>query len=394
MARGGEWGGRRLPDWLVAGLLLVFGILLTLPYSGPNVDWSPDGLFYEAQKQEVQGDDAETARREVFSSELAVPVKEAESDLPPRLRRIEDPEWVNYSAQFYRRRWTVPVMAAALDPIFGTRSLEEVSLIGLALLPPLFYLLLRRRFGPGVSAAASVFCAVLPPLLETANGPVTDSWGLVLLVAGLLVALLVRDRGVGWLPLWVAIVLVLSVTRDLTVVLVIAAGWLAFRERSRRTIALVVSGVIASIPAPLVFSAPLRDNLAYVLNDFRIPSDTSWSWIISHYPGQLSDLISADAKYPFNSTFPALFVLAMGVVVLAGLILVVVPRTNTDAYLSLIRAAAVGGIFTILISVNYTGLRLELVFLPAVATGVALLCERLLPRGRDAPVPEPAATSP
>jgi len=376
--RGSAKPGGRLPDWAVAGLLLVFGVLLTLPYSGSEVHWSPDGLFYEAQKQEIQGESAEEARREVFSSEIAASLKREEQSLPPRLRRVDNAEWVEYSSQFYRRRWTVPALAAALDPVFGSRALEEVSLIGLALLPALLYLLLRRRFPQGPSAAASVFCPVLPPLLETANHPVTDSLGLALLVAGLLAAWLVWERGYAWLPLWILLVLALSFTRDLTIVLLIAAGWLAIRERSRRMGVATASGVFAALPAPLIFAAPVRDNLAYVFNEFRIPSDTSWSSILSDYPSRLSDVVIEDIKYPPESQFPILLALAMGVIVIAGLVLLFYPWSHDDAFLSMIRAAAIGGVITILISVNYTGLRLELVFVPAIATGVALLIERLI----------------
>ena len=157
----------------------------------------------------------------------------------------------------------MPLLAAALDPIFGARSLEEVSLIGWALVSPLLYVLLRRRFARELSVVASVFCAVLPPLLTYGHWPLTDSWGLSLLTAGLLVALLVRDSGLRWLPVWVAVVLALSFTRDLSVVLVIVTGWLAFREWSRRMALVTVSAVLASLPAPLLFSTPIRDNLAY-----------------------------------------------------------------------------------------------------------------------------------
>lgn len=394
MGRIGNWQGYRPPEFITVLGLLLFGILLTLPYSGAKVRSSPDGLYYEAQKREIQGKSAETARREVFSSSLAAPLIREESNLPPNLRRIDNPEWVEYSSQFYRRRWTVPVLAAAVDPIFGERSLEEVSLIGWALLPPLLYLLLRRRFAPGLSAAASIFCAVLPPLIDFGPETVTDTWGLTLLVAGLLSALLVRESGLRWLPVWIAVVLALSFTRDLTVVLVIAAGWLAIRERSREMVIVTISGALASLPAPLIFKAPVRDNLAYVFNDYRIPTDTSWGSILSDYPSQLSDLITEDIKYPGVSPIPTVLTLAMGAVVLTGLVLLVISWRQSDPFLTLIRAAAVGGVITILMSVNYTGLRLELVFVPAIATGLALLGERLLPRIRGPAAPQPAAGRP
>jgi hypothetical protein len=399
MRRPGDWGRRQLPELLVVGLLLAFGVLLTLPYSGPDVDWSPDGLYYEAQKREVEGTSAEEARAAVFASDIAAPLKQGERSLAVSQRRIDNPQWVEYSSRFYRRRWTVPAMAAAVDPLFGIRALEEVSLIGLVLLPPLLYLLLRRRFTQELSLGASVFCALLPPLLQTADGPVTDSWGLTLLVAGLLGILLVRDSGMRWYPVLIVIVLALSFTRDLTIVLIVAAGWLAvsdrlhgIRDRSRRMAAAAAGAVLASLAAPLLYSASVRENLAYVFNDYRIPSDTGWSSIVSDYPSQLSNLVVHDLKYPVHSQYPVLLTLVMGLVVLAGLVVLFRPWAHDDPFLSLIRAAAAGGLVTILISVNYTDLRLELVFVPAIAAGLALLGERLVlrtppPRAADASAP-------
>jgi hypothetical protein len=103
-------------------------------------------------------------------------------------------------------------------------------------LGPVLYLLLNLRFGRVVSAAASAACLLLPPVREFARGPGTDSWGLTLLVVGLLSAMLLRERGLRWLPVWIAVVLALSFTRDATVVLVLATGWLAFRKRDRRSV--------------------------------------------------------------------------------------------------------------------------------------------------------------
>ena len=377
------------PEIVVVLALLLAGILVTLPYSGPHVRWDPDGLFYEAQKRELQGEDAETARREVVASAIGAPIRQDESDLAEPLRRVDNPAWVDYSAQFYRRRWTVPVLAAALDPILGERSIEQVSLIGWALLPPLLYLLLRRRFAQGPSAAASVFCLTLPPLFYAGPAPGTDTWGLSLLVAGLLAALLVRDSGLRWLPAWIVLVVVLSFTRDLTVVLVIATAWLAFRERSRRLGVVAVSGAFASLPAPLIFAAPVRDNLAYVFDDYRIPADVSWSSIASQYPSQLIDLIAFDASYPGRSPFPTVLALAIAIVVVVAIAMLLLPQQRPDPFVSLIRAATVGGVLTILLSVNATSMRLELVFVPALATGLALLGEHLLSRLRPAPALEP-----
>ena len=49
----------------------------------------------------------------------------------------------------------------------------------------------------------------------------------------------------------------------------------------------------------------------------------------------------------------------------------------------LMRGAAVGGLATMLLAGMHTQLRLELIFVPVIATGLALLAERVLPRLRQ-----------
>ncbi len=143
----------------------------------------------------------------------------------------------------------------------------------------------RRRFAPGVSVVVSVFCTVLPPVFHVGPvpehrppGPQPADRRAARRVAAL------GSPGYGWLPAWMVLVLVLSFTRDANVVLIAATGWLALRERSRRSIALLATGVLASLPAPLLFAAPFRDNLAYAFNAYRVPTDTSWNSILSEYP--------------------------------------------------------------------------------------------------------------
>jgi hypothetical protein len=384
---------RRLPDWLSCLGLLLLGALLTLPYSGPNIRPHYDGLFYEAQKREVQGESRHEALRQAFSTPMAEELKADETDLEPSQRKADNPEWAEYSSQFYRRRWTVPVMAAALDPIFGERSLEEVALIAWALLPAILFLLLRRRFRPGMSAAVAVFCTMLPPVFQHGHLPVTDSWGLTLLVTCLLLAMLIAERGRRWLPVFIAAVLALSFTRDLTIVVVIATAWVAFSERSREWAAIAGSAFLASLPAPLIFDAPLRQSLAYTFNDFRIPTDDSWSSILSLYPGELKELLRQDVLYPGVSPIPTPITIVMGMLVFAGLYCLLVPWRQRDPFLSMIRASAVAGVITILITVNYTGLRLEMVFVPAIAIGLALLGERMI-AARDRRVSTTPARAP
>ena len=376
-------------DLLVATALLVFGILLALPYTGPDVRWAPDSLFYLAQKLEVQGVDRSTALREVFESESAAQLKREERGLPPALRRIDNPSWRTYSSRFYRRRWTVPVLAAALEPLVGKRSIEYPSLLGWALLAPLLYLLLRRRFAPGLAAAVSVFCTLLPPIFFVGPVPSTDLLALSLLVAGLLFAWQVRTSGLRWLPAWAVVVLILSFTRDANIVLIAAVGWLALRERSRRTVAILATGVLASLPAPLLFLAPFRENLAYTFNDYRIPTDTSWGSILGEYPQRAATVLRYDLEYPLETAVPVL-AFAMGILVIVGLVKLYARSDGDDPFLILARGAGVGSLVTVLIAMNYSNGRLELVLIPSIATGLALVGERVAARVRDRATREPA----
>jgi hypothetical protein len=365
----------RRGDLLVAIALLAFGIVLVMPYSGPGVRWAPDSLFYMAQKLEVQGESRADALREVFASDGAAELKAKERDLPPALRRIDNPAWQTYSSRFYRRRWTVPVMAAALQPVAGQRSIEDPSLVGWALLAPLLYLLLRRRFAPGVSVVVSVFCTLLPPVFHVGPVPSTDLLALSLLIAALLAAWQVRVAGPGWLPVWMVLVLVLSFTRDAGIVLIAAPGWLAVRERSRRSIALVATGVLASLPAPLLFSAPFRDNLAYTFNAYRVPTDTTWSSILGEYPHRIATVFKYDLEYPLDTAVPPL-AFAMGALVLLALVTLYLLSDRDDPFLILARGAGLGSLVTVLIAANYSNGRLELVFIPAIAAGLGVLAER------------------
>ncbi|MCW2951298.1 MAG: hypothetical protein JWQ48_468 [Conexibacter sp.] len=371
-------------DLVVVLVLAVVGILIALPQALSAERWSPDTLFYEAQVHELQGTPRTAARDEVFSSNLAATLKRNEQALAPRLRRVDNPAWVTYSSRFYRRRWSVPAAATAIEPLAGTRSLKIISLLGYVVVGPLLFLLLRRRFGFAASAGAAVLCMVLPPLLTQAGGGGTDTWGLALLVAGLLFAVLTRERGPRWLPAWIATLLLLSVTRDATVVLVVAVAWLALVDRSRRAVALLVTGVLASLPAPLIFSAPLRDNLAYVFRDFRIPTDTSWSSILHAYPSRFVDMLHSDARYPVDTAVPP-FTVLVGLVALVGVCALFALRERRDPFIAMLRGSVLGAVLTILISVNATDFRLELVFVPGVAAGLALLAERLIVRRSRAP---------
>jgi hypothetical protein len=371
-------GGRK--D-LVAGLaLLVLGLAVAVPHLWSTVLWSPDGLFYEAQTQEVRGESREAALHSVFSGRLAERPKEREAAVRPGRRRIANWGWVDYSAPFYRRRWTVPIVAAALTPVAGeARALEDASLIGLVLLGPLLFFLLRSTFPVLPSTIAAGFCVLLPPVLSLAPHPGTDYAGLAMLVASL-IALLRIERG-GWpaMASWVALLLVLSFTRDEVAVALTGAVVLAWARHSRRLWLAFALGIVAYLPSLLLCKVPLRENLAYVLNDYRIPTDTSWSHIFNVYPGQLGGVLHDDLRYPLETAAPPLTI-AMAVVAVAGIAFLFWPRRPLPDLVAVALGTLVGAVATILLSVNYTDFRLELVFVPAAAIGLAALLTALASR--------------
>lgn len=364
-------------------VLLAFGLLLVLPKFWAPLQWSPDGLFYQAQVRELRGESKAEAL-----AKFTDPLGQAERQTEVYRQDLTDPTWVEYSTRFYRRRWVVSLLAAALTPIAGLRSLEIVSLLGLALIGPLLYLLLRARFSRLVGGLAGAFCAVLPPVLLLAPEPRTDSVALCLLIVALILAVQVARKGPRWLPAWVLAILVLSFTRDETVVALTGVAWLAFRERSRVLAWATGLGLLASIPAPLIFSAPLKDNFTYLMNNFH-PGEASWGTIASHYPGLLWAEIRGDINFSMESPTPP-WTFLLGLVLVVGLAMLFLAGRRRGTLPTLARGSVVGAVLTVLLAANYTQLRIELVFIPAVAVGVALLFEALLARFAVAASPAPA----
>ncbi len=361
----------------LAPLLVLPALVVALTWGawrhGPP-QWKPDALFYQAQVEELRGLGRRSALDKVFGGPLAAPRRESETVLPASERKVSSPAWVSYSSQFYRRRWVVPALAAAITPAFHTRSLQVVSLAAYALAGVLFYALLRRRFSRLSSLAAAAVCVLLPAFRYWSEQPLSDSFGVLLETAALVSAVLVSDRGLRWLPLWIGAVAALSLTRDAAVVVVAAAAWMALRQRSRETAALAATGAIAAVPAPLVFGAPLRVSMAYTLNGFTPPADPSWHFVAHHFLSGLHSLEKNDVSYALHH--PGTTAAA-----LAGLVALFAVRRRGDAYFSLMRAAAVACFGFVGILPNYTAFRLELVFLPVVAVGLALTIEALARRG-------------
>jgi hypothetical protein len=366
VARRGAWldrGWQSLPDRargvLPILVLICLALLLSASQWGGPIAWTPDGLFYQAQKLQVEGKSEAASLQEVFTSPRAANLQAGE----------DDPEYLDFQKQFFRRRWLLPVLAAGLDPPLGLHALETLSLVGFVLLGPLLYALLRKRFSVGVSLLVAAGCILAPPLHEASFHPLTDSWGLLLEVAAFLAAVLVLERGLRWLPLWLLAMVALSLTRDATLVLVIATGWLGLFGRSRRAAALAASGAVVSAPAPLLMGAPLRDSLAAVFSDELIPHDTSWAFISREYPAGIAEFVEAEIDHFLQRPTTVL----SGILILAAVVALARISPKGDPFFRLQRGALVGGLLLLALNPAFSGLRVELALIPPIATGLALL---------------------
>jgi hypothetical protein len=395
----------------VCGLVAIALAFSWTHWTAPP-QWTPDGLFYEAQARELAGTPAETARQQLFFG----PLGKAASHT---LGRLDGRAWVDYAAPFYRRRWVVPAMAAGLRPAFGNRALEIVSLLGYVLSGLLVYGLVRRRFSIGIAFAAGASALWFPPLRQWAGHPLTDTMGVAALALAFTAASWALEGKRSRLVLWAASVLLLSFTRDTAVIAVAGALWLALAQRSRRAVALAGTAIVTAVPPLLLFGAPLRQTMAFTFGENTIPTDTSWHFIVQHYGTYLRLMIDFD--FPFRSTpvvtavllgllallalrpdpssalwsfrrwtlmFAACF-LAVGAVLIAplqlatysdpvpaGMLLIaaLVPLflpAGGDPFITLVRGGALGAVGYLLLLPQPTELRLPLVLLPFAVIGVA-----------------------
>jgi hypothetical protein len=348
-----------------------------------------DGLFYEVQRLQVEGHSEADATRIVFDGAIARQTAVIEDE--PSQPRVLDPAWVEYSKRFYRRRWLVPALAAAVAPVVGEhpgRALRVASLIGYLLVAPVLFLLLRRRFSPWLSAGLAVACTLAPPVYKWSLGMRVDSWGLMLEALGLLAAVLVKDLGRRWLALWVVAIAALSLTRDATAILLPAVLWLLIVERrdptARKTnLALLGTGIAAALPAFVLGGTPVRENLAYVIGGYNIPADSSWSYVAGGYLDQLWRTISTDATYPMDFPAPVAVLLYAGLALaIVALAAVIARPSRGDPYFSLMKAAIPGSILLLLLANNPQAYRLELVLVPMAAVGLGVLAVTLAARRR------------
>lgn len=356
-----------------AAVIALLACVSVASTAGDDVVWTPDSLYYEARLLEFQGVDHDAAMAQVFGGPISAEL------------RARDPEhtgnatWVDYNEGFYERRVAFPLAGAALEPVAGERSLLLLSLGGyVASLLALFGLLLLR-FRIGIAFAVTAVTAFLPPLVDHSSFPLTDSWGLALEIGAFAAALLTFDRGRRWLALWIPLIAILAFTRDSTWIPILATAWCAVWLRSRPAAWLAGTGLAAALPAFLLFTVPVRDLLAMLVNESDIPSDNSWGFVLGHYPGAIVDLVRANGGFLRDGAWFAGLYVVGGVILL--LTLAIRARGKRDATMHLMLSGAVVALLYVLAAPVFSAFRLELVFVPmaahAIATGVQALLLRL-----------------
>lgn len=384
---------------ILAPVLVVLAVaaLASLHAWIEPVEWSdPDGLYYQAKTLSFRGQDESEALHRAFHSPIAEEVLEGEREAlrsDPKLeRQFTDPTWIDYTSRFFERRLFVSLAAAGIYPVFGLRSVLTISLIGYLLLSLALFAFLRRRFSPWLSAGVASLCVLAPAVRHAGFVPMTDSWGLLLETCALLAAALVYDRSERWLWGWVGALALLSITRDDTVVPLVAVGLLLLHQRDRRSLLLLGSGVAAVLPAILIFgNTSIRENLAYVFSGFNPPYEETWKFVLHYYPPNLERLLGDDLGYGTHLGWEGpLWYLGLAVAAF-GIVLLFKRLREPDAFFRLATYALPGAALYVLLFGAYSGMRQEIVFVPPLAVALALALERGIAfiRARSARVPLP-----
>jgi hypothetical protein len=363
-------------------VVLLVAVVASLHAWIEPVEWKdPDSLYYQAKTLSIRGADERTALYEAFRSPIAAELlageREALRNSPGQERQFTNPEWIDYTNRFFHRRPFVPLLAAGIYPVFELRSVLTVSLVGYLLLALTLFAFLRRRFSPWLSAAVTCVCILAPPVRDTSFVPMTDSWGLFLATFALLAVALVYERSDRWLIGWIGALVLLSVTRDDSVVPLVAVGCLLLHQRDRRSLLLVVSGALSILPAILIFgNTSIKENLSYAFSGFNPPYEETWKFVFHYYPENLRELISSDAGYGLEQgvVVGALWYLGLAVA-LFGIVLLVRRLWREDFFFRLAAYTLPGAALYVLLFGRWSVLRQEIVFVPALAVALALAAE-------------------
>jgi hypothetical protein len=360
---------RRTGSTLVVALALAVVALLAVSGDlGGATRWTPDGLFYQARSLELRGVERAASLERVFEGPLGADLRRRDPE------RSGDPAWVAYNAQFYARRVTVPLAAAALEPVSGSRALLDVSLAGYIAAILAVFALLRLSLSLPAAAAATLATILLPALTHHAGLPLTDTWGLALETLAFAFGILALERGPRWVAGWAIVMLALAFTRDSMWIPILAAAWLALSLRSRVAWGTLAAGVAAALPVLLLFSVPTRELLAQMLNDAQPAPDASWASIVERYPAAIVDLLQADGGFVRDGAWYSAAYLAGGLALLFAL----ARGERGDPAASLLKAGALGGVAYVLAVPVFSAFRLELVLVPMAAYGLGLGAERAL----------------
>ncbi len=354
--------------------LIGLACLSVWPKFSDPVRWTPDGMYYEARVLEFRGTPHDTAMRETFGGPISAELRARDPS------HSGNAEWVRFNEPFYQRRASVPLVAAAVYPLSGSRSLLYVSLIGYVASILAVFGLLLLRFRLAIAALVAAATVFLSPLIDHSSLPQTDSWGVALEIVAFAAALLALRRGWRWLPLWIGVIVLLSFTRDSTWIPVLAVGWIAVRSRARLPVTLFLTGFAAALPDILMFTVPVHDLLALLVNNSNVPSDTSWAFIARNYPGAVVELVRSNVGYLRRGEWYTAFYLIGGVIAM----LFLVRRRPSDRTLSsLLTAGVVIGLFYVLAAPVFSAFRLELVFVPMAAFGLAFALELAAERASE-----------
>lgn len=364
---------------VVALVLIVCAVAVLALKWADEVIWSPDALFYQSRVEQIQGKSEKQALGHVWNGRLAAGFRADDSLRAEPDQALADPRWIPESYKLYARRWTVPVLAAAVYPIFGIDSLEAVNIVGVLVFAVALFLLLRLRFDP-LASFIGVAAVLAWPDLRWAFLPLSDAWGLAMLTVTFLIAVKALDSWTrGWLAAWIVAILVLSVTRELTPLPVLGAAVVALVYRWRQPAILAGTGILATLPAQFLFQGQsLNWGFAYAFSGNRIPSDTSWGFVFDHYWSALETGTRQSVDYLFaanpvylESAWP---LWPFTVPLFIGLIIMLAASSATpgDPYLPFIRGAFLGEALILLIAPTFQDLRYQYPLLPMAAVGLAL----------------------
>jgi hypothetical protein len=356
---------------LLAAALAALACLAVWPRFHEAPRWTPDALYYQARLLELRGASEKSALQRTFDAPISAELRARDP------HHTGNPAWVKYNEPFYQRRVAVPLAGAAIYPLAGDRSLLDLSLAGYVAAVLALFGLLLLRFRIAIAAAVTLATVFLQPLVAHSSFPLTDSWGLALEIAAFVAAILTLDRGLRWLPLWIVAVAVLAFTRDSLWIPVLAVGWCAIRQRSRVPVALFASGILAALPALILFKTPVRDLLALLVNNSEPSTDTSWGFIAGHYPHALLELARANAGFLRRGEWYTAAYFLAGAIALA---LLARSRRSSSSATTIMTAGGILAIGYVLAAPVFSAFRLELVFVPMAAFGLASASERLVAR--------------